>query len=315
MSVTIIRPKSHAEWLKHRESGIGSSEVGTILGLSPWETPYQLWRRKKGLDTPAEENFVMKAGHYLEDAVSMFYHDATGDEIIKSSKGDWLAVCTEKPYMRVSPDRTFWVSGAPHKAEYKGILECKTTQMDIDEDDLPKHWLCQLQYQLGVTGMRHGALAWLTQGRKFGYRQMVFDKEFFDYIVEEVERFWIDNIQGDREPLSMSIDDVTIKFPQSTDGKIITADEGIMTEIEELQKIKESIKDLSTRKAQLEKDVKLYMGDAEALVTDSLDKPLATWKTDKDRRSFDVESFKHDYPQLYDKYSVFKEGNRKLLIK
>ena len=47
MSYTIIRPKDRNEWLEHRKSGIGSSEVATILGLNPWETPYQLWRRNE----------------------------------------------------------------------------------------------------------------------------------------------------------------------------------------------------------------------------------------------------------------------------
>ena len=69
MATTIIRPANREEWLTHRQEGIGSSEVATILGLNPWETPYQLWRRKKGLDAPKEETFAMKAGHYLEDAV------------------------------------------------------------------------------------------------------------------------------------------------------------------------------------------------------------------------------------------------------
>ena len=70
MSNIVIRPKDRAEWLEYRKDGIGSSEVATILGLNPWETPYQLWRRKKGLDAPKDETFAMKAGHYLEDAVS-----------------------------------------------------------------------------------------------------------------------------------------------------------------------------------------------------------------------------------------------------
>lgn len=34
MSYTIIRPKDRNEWLEHRKSGIGSSEVATILGLT-----------------------------------------------------------------------------------------------------------------------------------------------------------------------------------------------------------------------------------------------------------------------------------------
>ncbi len=79
MSTTIIRPKDRAEWLEYRKDGIGSSEVATILGLNPWETPfYQLWRRKKGWTPPSDETFAMKAGHYLEDAVSQFWADATG---------------------------------------------------------------------------------------------------------------------------------------------------------------------------------------------------------------------------------------------
>lgn len=54
MSNIVIRPKDRAEWLEYRKDGIGSSEVATILGLNPWETPYQLWRRKKGLDAPKD---------------------------------------------------------------------------------------------------------------------------------------------------------------------------------------------------------------------------------------------------------------------
>ena len=72
MATKIIRPESREEWLKYRESGIGSSEVATIVGLNPWESPYQLWRRKLGLDPAKQENFAMKAGHYLEDAVAQF---------------------------------------------------------------------------------------------------------------------------------------------------------------------------------------------------------------------------------------------------
>ena len=107
MSYTIIRPKDRGEWLEYRKGGIGSSEVGTILGLNPYETPYQLWRKKKGIDAPQAETFAMKAGHYLEDAVSLFFADETGKQIIKASSGDWLIVNKEKSFMRVSPDRTF----------------------------------------------------------------------------------------------------------------------------------------------------------------------------------------------------------------
>lgn len=128
MSNTIIRPKTHDEWLDARRSGIGSSEVGTILCLNPFETPYQLWHRKKGLDPDKSQNFAMRAGHYLEDAVSRFYADETGKDIIKASAGDWLVRSDSHPYMQVSPDRTFWIPGEKHSNDNKGILECKTNR-------------------------------------------------------------------------------------------------------------------------------------------------------------------------------------------
>ena len=319
MSYTIIKAKDRKEWLQHRGFGIGSSEVGTILGLNPWETPYQLWRRKMGIDAPKEENFAMRAGHYLEDAVSKFYADATGKEIIKASAGDWLIVNDERDYLRVSPDRTFWLPNMPKNDRNKGILECKTTQMKIDENDLPMHWFCQLQYQLGVAELQHGALAWLTAGRDFGYKDIVFDQEFFEYMVGEVERFWVDNIKGGKEPDMFNVDDVVLRNPRHVVGKFIEANDEILEELAELRDIKSEVSRLDARKKELEERVKMMMGDAEALVApgSSQAKPqmLATWKTSKDSLKFDEKKFAAENPDTYAKYQFTKSGSRTFLLK
>ena len=57
----VVKYKNREEWLAGRSQGIGASEAGTVVGLNPWCTPYQLWRRKKGIDPPVEENFAMRA--------------------------------------------------------------------------------------------------------------------------------------------------------------------------------------------------------------------------------------------------------------
>lgn len=316
MSFTIIRPRDHAEWMKHREGGIGSSEVGTILGLNPFETPYQLWRRKRGIDPPKEENFAMRAGHYLEDAVSRFYADATGKEIIKRSASDWLVVDGERPYLRVSPDRTFWIPDRPHSDRNKGILECKTTQMQVDADNVPQHWFCQLQYQLGVAELEQGALAWLTMGREFGYRDITFDAEFYGWMVDEVERFWIDNIQGGQEPLLQSVDDVLLRNPRHVAGKTIKADVAMVEMCSELKTLKEDGRAIDTRRAELESAIKMTLGDAEALVAaDDPRQVLATWRAAKDGRKFDEKRFATDHPELYEQYQRTVPGSRRFLLK
>ena len=67
MSNTIIRPKDRNEWLELRKAGIGSSEVATIVGLNPWETPYQLWRRKLGLDPAKDETCLLYTSDAADD--------------------------------------------------------------------------------------------------------------------------------------------------------------------------------------------------------------------------------------------------------
>ncbi|WP_308006141.1 YqaJ viral recombinase family protein, partial [uncultured Porphyromonas sp.] len=53
------------DWLESRTEGIGASDIATIVGLNPYETPYSLWRRKLGLDPAKEETLPMKLGHLM----------------------------------------------------------------------------------------------------------------------------------------------------------------------------------------------------------------------------------------------------------
>lgn len=319
MSYTILRHRSRQEWLKDRQYGIGSSEVATILGLNPWETPLQLWRRKKGIDHQKEENFAMKAGHYLEDAVSRFYADETGKEIIKASSNDFLIVNNEKPFLRVSPDRTYWIPGRPKSERNKGIVECKTTQMEVDYDNPPQHWFAQLQYQLGVAEMEQGALAWLTMGRDFGYRDFTFDKEFFEWMVEEVEKFWTDNIIGGVEPDPVNVEDILLRNPRHTPGKMVEAEPEIIEACRQLKELKGEAKDIKQQVEELEEKIKMSFGDAEAITAPG-DIPgktviLATWKTAKDSSKFNEKEFAADEPELYESYMRTVPGTRRFLLK
>lgn len=312
MATQIIRPTNREEWLDVRKSGIGSSEVATIVGLNPFETPYQLWRRKRGLDAPQEESFAMKAGHYLEDAVAQFWHDETGRDIIKRSAIDWIIRSTENPFMQVSPDRTYWLDGK-HSNDNKGILECKTTQLPVDGDDLPKHWFCQVQYQLGVAEMTQGSLAWLTQGREFGYRDIAFVPDFYGWLAEEAEKFYRDNIIGGAEPTAVSVRDILLKYNRHADGKIIEVGQDIFDAYSELKDLKKELATLDERKEALEEKIKMAFGDAEAISYGG--DTIATWKAPKPSMKFDSAAFKAANPDLYTEYSKETQGARRFLLK
>lgn len=309
----ILKFKDRSEWLDARKGGIGASEVGTILGINPFSTPYQLWRLKMGIDPPKEENFAMRAGHYLEDAVARFYADETGAHIIQASAEDFMYVDKDKPFMRVSPDRTYWEPGMRKSEANKRILECKTTQRSVTEDSVPQHWFVQLQMNLGVSGKELGALAWLIQGREFGFKHYALDREFFAFLEEQVERFWTDNIIGGKEPLPYTVDDVMLKYPRHIEGKCIQAGEDILRNVERLKEVRDELKRFNDEKDSLEDSLKMSMLDAELLMDG--DRVVATWKTAKDSQRFNAKRFTAENPELAKAYIETSAGSRRFALK
>lgn len=312
-----IKYHDRAEWLAQRQQGIGASEVGTILGLNPFETPYRLWRRKKGLDAPQPENEAMLMGHLLEDAVAQRFAIATGVHIIKSTTDDFTVYNTDRPYMRVSPDRYYWPKGVRRNEANKCVLECKTTALPVDADAVPKHWFCQIMYQLGVCEYQYGSLAWIYLGhREFGMLPVEFDKEFFEYMVGQVDEFWERYIVGDEEPVAYTSADVKLKYPRHTVGKSVRAEDGLDKTCELLREANENLRKAKERKEYLEDIIKAAMGDAESLVTpDDDERVLATWKAPKPSSKLNTQRLHREMPDLYDQYCEESQGARRFMLK
>lgn len=315
MTRTRLTFNSREEWLEARKDGIGASEVATIVGLNPWETPYQLWRRKIGIDPAKPMNAAMNTGHILEDGVAQFWAQATGREIIAASKDDFMFIDKDRPYLRVSPDRTFWIEGATRNDDNKGILECKTTRMKVDPDNLPKYWFCQVQMNLGVAGYSQGSLAWLSagQGFDFGYMDLKFVPDFYGWLTESVSRFWIDNIIGGQEPSAVNVSDVILKYSRHTGGKIIECSDEVFTAYQDLKEVKKELDALKERKETLEATLKMAFGDAEALSYGG--DTIATWKAPKPSKKFDANALQAADPDTYAKYITTQQGARRLLLK
>lgn len=305
-----IESKNHEEWLQNRRSGIGSSEVATIVGLNPYESKHALWLRKTGQTPAKEETFFMKAGHYLEDAVARFFEDESGYAVIKSSASEDIYVHPDYEWARVSPDRTYWLTGT--RNDEKGILECKTTQREIDPDNIPPYWFTQVQYQLGVMGRRKASIAWLSAGRVFDYREIEFVPDYFNWLMEQVEEFYNTNILGGVEPELTTVEDVLYKFPVSS-TTFVEASPEISEAIATIKEKKEIKKILEEEIGELEDKVKLAIGEAESLNYQG--SVLCTWKSAKDGRKFDEKAFKAANPELWEQFVKVVPGSRRFLVK
>lgn len=316
MSYKVIRPKTHEEWLEQRLYGIGSSEAGTIMGVNRFDTPYKLWRRKTGIDGPVPGNEAMELGHHMEDAVATMFAAHAGVEIQNNSKGDWIAVDTKHSHRRVSPDRIFFYPGEAHTRKNQHILECKTTSVAVDPDDIPAYWYCQLQYQMGVMGVRSGALGWISSSPRlhFDWVAVEFNEPFFKALVEAIDNFWNVNVQQGIAPEDQNSDDTLLRCPRTEEGEVVEADEQLIDDYNGLKQVTASIKALEESKAALEDSLKRAMGSAETLVTPG-GMVLAQWRNTKETQRFNPKAFQTADPEGYAKYVETIPGGRRFTVK
>lgn len=315
-----ITSKNHADWLKSREGGIGSSEVATVLGMNPYDTPYQLWLRKTGrVQVVEEQNNLMRMGHILEDAIARLCAEDANLEIVKNSIAEFVVIDKEKSWMRASPDRYAYPKGVKKTAGNKVIIECKSSQKAVDPDNISKYWFLQVLWQMRITQVPMTYLAWLIQGRDFGFKPFYYDADFAKFVEEEVERFWIDCIIGGREPAPINVQDVLIKFPRHDEGKKVYATDDIVQMWADLKDTNDEIKRLTATKEEIESKLKMKMLDAEALVipgdNESPEKTIATWKASKPSKKFDADALKTAQPEIYAKYLHDVEGSRRFSLK
>lgn len=302
-----IKSKNHAQWLENR-TGIGSSDIATLMGCNKYSTPYQLWIRLRSKDKQVEEdNFLMKMGHKLEPIIAELWEEETGRKIIKSTKSEYMYVHPEFDFLRASPDREFKMDGKTN-----GILECKSTQIEVSQEELPPYWFCQVQYQMGIAQKEYCNIAWLISGRKFGYAEVYFNPDFFAQMVDVAIEFWNHNVLQGNEPKLESVKDIALKYPTAYDG-CIESNDNILKLYDDLIQIRADKKELEEKEKSCIEQMKLYMQDNVKLAYAG--KTLATWKSNSDRLTFDAKRFEEEHPELYKQYLTASKGSRPFIIK
>ncbi len=290
-----------------RKKGIGGSEIGAILGMSEYSSPYKVWLEKTGRESNGVSNKYTEAGLILEGAVAEYFQRQTKHRIIKASADQKTVVHPKYQFALGTPDRRYIANARVGK----GILECKTTQKTYD--DVSEAWFCQLQWYLGIMGLMYGAVAWLERGLDFKYREYEFDREFFEFMIDTASRFWNENVLKDIPPEPLNTADVERMFQKHREGAVIQASAEITVAHEKLVNVKETIKQLEEQEEELTGQIKFYMRDAEAVMHNG--KTLFTWKASKPGTTFDRDRFKLEHPDLWEQYQKAVEGSRRFLVK
>lgn len=150
------------------------------------------------------------------------------------------------------------------------LLECKTASFfkkdEWEDDEIPQEYILQVMWYLGITGRKIGHIAVLIGGQSFKYKQIEFDAELFNTMVEAAKEFW-DCVQNDTPPAVMPDDDETLKdmysdhsefmielYPDKEENKV--AMEALEEKIAYLQEIKAHQKNLEAERKEIETALK-----------------------------------------------------------
>lgn len=294
---------SHNDVRTNRHEYIGGSDIAKIMGLSRWGTPLSLWAEKTQ-KIPAKDLSDVEAvelGTDLEEFVAKKFTQKTGKAVRRSPK---LYQHPDYPYMVAHVDRL--VTGSDE------LLECKTCSAfkkdEWENDDIPQEYILQLMWYLGITGRRIGHIAVLIGGQSFKYKQIEFDSELFDTMVESAKEFW-QHVQDNTPPAVMAADGDVIEalYPKNsskmidldiTDENVKILVEHHETKIKYLQEIKEHIKQLEAEKTEIETYLKYLIQESAGIRTPQY---CVTWKLQKGQVAYDKEAMLAD--GVYEKYA------------
>lgn len=161
---------SRAEWLEERKKSIGGSEIGAILGLNPWASPYSVWANKTGRTPDAEPNEAMRQGTDLEDYVARRFAELSG---LKVERCNYILRNDAFPHLHANIDRR--VIGLTAGLECKTASALSTSR--FAGGDFPASYYAQCVSYMAITGLPQWFLAVVILGKDFRVYQMTADPE------------------------------------------------------------------------------------------------------------------------------------------
>ena len=265
-----------AQFHADRRTGLGGSDLGAIMGLSPYRTPLDVWMEKTGRHTPEVDGIHLRHGQWNEQFIADEYTRATG---LKTQRYNALLRHPEAPLIG-HVDRLIIPEGAKiasYKTEIRTDrgLECKTASAfaagrdsewgPSGTDQVPQSYLLQVAAYQALTGCPQWDLAALIGNADLRIYHFARDLELESYLLEEASRWWRDYVIADTPPPPSSELEARQRWPGHTPGKVLEADSALIERLRELSGLNQDISRLEKMKQAMRDDLLPILGDCEAV--------------------------------------------------
>lgn len=309
-------------WLDERQEGIGGSEVGALIGVSEYETPFSVFNAKKSGGKDLSGVAAVKWGHRFEDAVAEEVAQEIG-LVSRFAGGLWAD--RERPHLRVTPDR---FATKPRTWRALGVIECKTAGDDDQWEAgsitrggqgtgrAPLPYQAQIQWQMGILGLRKGWLGCYisNRARDFYVVEVDHDPEWFGEMIDEAERFWVTNILGNEPPMHDMRHPKTEELLKALHPVVVRPSVELPEDAAELlavyQNAKVAAEDANKNLDEIKNFFRMWTGDAGAGYLG--ERKVVSYPVVNSSR-IDVEALKRDYPEVAQAVTV-QSSHRRLTI-
>jgi len=271
---------------------IGGSDIAAVMGLSRWKTPLQLWAEKTGKIEPDDLSGkeAVEWGTRLEEVVAKKFQEMTGVKVRRSPK---RYTHPNHQHFKCQVDRL--VEGTDDLLEVKTCSAWLTKEWEGEE--IPRDYILQVMWQLGITKRKVGYIAVLIGGQAFKYKKVTFDPAMFKKMIESAVEFW-KLVQSNQEPMAVGDDNKFIVDLHPESDEQIQETEELNDGIGLRQQLKGTLKETQAQLDEIESGIKQVIGDNLGIRSSEYE---VTFKTQKGNR---VNTQLLKDASVYDKYTA-----------
>ena len=313
----------HAE----RLTGLGGSDLGAILGLNPWRTPFQVYQEKTGQAEPFTGNLQTRFGSYAEEFVAREYCEQTGRQVQRFNamlrRGNIIGHVDRL----VIPEGAKRASWRDQVRTDRG-LEAKTANAfaagrdsewgESHTDQVPESYLVQVAAYQALTGCQYWDLAVLFGNQEFRIYHLTRDLELESLILEAADKFWRDHVLARIPPAPRDEAEARQRWQRHQHGKIQTVTPDLEVAIKAYAAEKARLAECEKTCQRLRDAIIPALEDADIIQTDS-GLQLATYRANKDSQRTDWKALVHHHwpvppADLVEQFTTTQPGARVLRL-
>ena len=285
-------------WLEGRRGVIGGSDIASLLGLSSFTSPLEIYYSKID-NAPAVDNEpseIMHWGNVLEPVILSEWAKNSG-----VTYDDRLMIVRSStfPFLGGSPDAI----QTNRDGEPIRWIEIKNVRSDRywkdTEIGMPERVYAQVQHGMLCSGLTEAVVIALVGGSTMIERTVDADAIYQHGIILTADRWWNDHVRTSTPPAPDGTDS-----SQRALNRAWVAPQGSVeipyTLLTEYKAALEAGAECKAEQDRIKQVIEQHMGEAEEATVDGV--PVATWKIST-RNTIDSSRLRKEVPLLAEKYN------------